>query len=265
MDKDAIEIAVAAVLEAGALLRKERKRPGGPRGAGSHADVDAEVELRIRERVRNAFPAWGYLGEETGSGNFPTGAPYWAVDPHDGTEWFLRGHRGTAISIGLIKNGVPVLGVVYAFEVPDDQGDLFTWAEGLPVVRNGRPVAPIAPPTTEGELVLLHSPAARRNLPANEELSLPGTIHMLPSIAYRLALAAAGEGHLAISLNRPATWDLAGGHALLLGAGGDLWNEHGAKIRYGLHGEMPAGRFVFGGLDEVVDRFRGRPWDEVLS
>lgn len=264
MTKDALEIAVSAALEAGAFLLAEFHRPGGPRGAGSHADADAEAELLIRQRLLDAFPDWGYLGEESGPGTFPPGAPYWAVDPNDGTTWFLNGLRGSAVSIALIRDGVPVLGVVHAFAAPDDRGDLFAWAEGSPVVRNGLPVPPIAPPSGEAAPCLLHSPAARRNLPANEALSRPGTIRTLPSIAYRLALVAAGEGHAAISLNAPTTWDVAGGHALLLGAGGDLWNERGKRIRYGARGSMPPGRFVFGGLDEVVAPFRLKAWERAL-
>lgn len=264
MNKGTLDIAIAAALEAGALLREEQRRPGGPRGGGSHADVDAEAEELIQTQLRKAFPNWGYVGEETGPGTFPPGAHFWAVDPHDGTTWFLKGLRGSAVSIALVRDGLPVLGVVFAFAAPDDDGDLFAWAEGLPVLRNGSPISPIAPPTMEGELVLLHSPAARRNLPANEVLSRPGMVRTLPSIAYRLALVAASEGHLAVSLNSPTTWDVAGGHALLLGAGGDLWNEHGERVRYTPRGGMPAGRFVFGGHEAVVERFRDRPWDNAL-
>jgi myo-inositol-1(or 4)-monophosphatase len=122
----------------------------------------------------------------------------------------------------------------------------------------------MAPPSKDEDIVLLHSPAVRNNPSANEELSKPGLIRALPSIAYRLALTSSGDGHVAVSLNAPTTWDVAGGHALLLGAGGDLWNEHGERIRYGLRGEMPAGRFVFGGLEEVVGQFRGRAWAKVF-
>lgn len=260
----ALDAAVAAALEAGALLREELSRPGGPRGARSHADADLEAEVLIRQQLLKAFPHWGYLGEETGPGVFLAGEPYWAVDPNDGTTWFLKGMRGSAVSISLIRNEVPVLGVVYAFAAPDDHGDLFTWAEGLPAKRNGETMTAIKPWNEGMPPVLLHSPAAMKNINVNEELSKPGSIRTLPSIAYRLALAAAGEGQLAVSLNSPTTWDVAGGHALLLGLGGDLWNEHGGRIRYSVSGNMPSGRFVFGGHETTVSKFSGKPWEKVL-
>src|SRR5215472_8184804 len=60
-----LAVAVEAAREAGAMLREEFHRPGGPRGSGGHADIDAQAEARIRGRLLRACP-WGYLGEETG-------------------------------------------------------------------------------------------------------------------------------------------------------------------------------------------------------
>ncbi|MCY1365910.1 Fructose-1,6-bisphosphatase/inositol-1-monophosphatase [compost metagenome] len=58
-----------------------------------------------------------FWGEETGSRL--TGHEYcWVVDPNDGTSDFLRGRRGSAVSVGLLHNAVPVLGVVYAPVTP---------------------------------------------------------------------------------------------------------------------------------------------------
>ena len=75
-----------------------------------------------------------------------TGKPIWLVDPNDGTRDYLVGRRGSAVSIGLLRDRRPVLGVVFAFGYPDDDGDLFAWAEGCgPVTRNGRPVTPRLP------------------------------------------------------------------------------------------------------------------------
>jgi fructose-1,6-bisphosphatase/inositol monophosphatase family enzyme len=58
---------VEAAREAGALLRQEFLKPGGPAGHGSHAEVDKPAEWLIRQRLLAATPEWGYRGEETGS------------------------------------------------------------------------------------------------------------------------------------------------------------------------------------------------------
>ena len=117
---DPLRVAVAAAREAGALIREEFHRPGGPRGHGSHADIDAVAEAVIRRILLEAYPDWAYLGEETGPGGSPDAEHRWVVDPNDGTVSFLRRLRGTAVSIALLEHDEPVLGVVYAPLAPDD-------------------------------------------------------------------------------------------------------------------------------------------------
>jgi ADP-ribosyl-[dinitrogen reductase] hydrolase len=261
----ALETARNAALEAGAVLRAEFHRPGGSRGRHDKADVDDEVEIVLRKRLRGAFPQWGFIGEETGPGPFPNPDPYWAVDPNDGTIWFLRGWRGSSVSIGLVSGRMPVLGVVYAFAAPDDRGDLFTWAEGQPLLRNGKPLPPLRDDPPGPRTIVLHSPAACRNPLRNARICMPGRFLTSPGIAYRLALTAAGEGDVAVSVSRPGIWDLAGGHALLLAAGGDLWNDRGERIRYGPRGSMTPGRYALGGGFAAVREFLDRPWDTSLA
>jgi fructose-1,6-bisphosphatase/inositol monophosphatase family enzyme len=66
----------------------------------------------------------------------------WLVDPDDGTSAFEAGFRGASVSIALLRDGRPVLGVVFAYCAPDDAGDIFSWAEGAgPGQRNGRDVS----------------------------------------------------------------------------------------------------------------------------
>ena len=259
----ALAAATEAALRAGALIREEFHRPGGPRGGGSHADVDTEAEQVIREALTGAFPFLGYVGEETGR-HIPADAKaIWMVDPNDGTKSFLKGLRGSAVSVALVRDGMPVLGVVYAPVAPDDAGDLFTWAEGRPLTRNGRDLPRRALPSmlSAGDIVLV-SQDADRNPAANAACAAPGRFRAVPSIAYRLALVAAGEGEIAVSLNGPTGWDLAGGHALIRGAGGELVDQRGQVIRYpGAHG---GGAWVFGGALETARELAGRDWASVM-
>jgi fructose-1,6-bisphosphatase/inositol monophosphatase family enzyme len=126
----ALEQATLAARRAGDVLRADFHRAGGARGAGDKADADTEAERLIRGWLLGAFLGWGFLGEETGYASGHPGEPLWLVDPNDGTRDYLKGRRGSAVSIALLVRGVPRLGVVFAFGAPDDAGDLFTWAEG---------------------------------------------------------------------------------------------------------------------------------------
>ncbi|MFM2152520.1 MAG: High confidence in function and specificity [Pseudomonadota bacterium] len=242
-------LATQWALEAGALLRAEFHRPGGPRSDGvSHADVDAEVESLLRSRIAEAFPGDAFVGEETGA-HHPAGARRcWYVDPNDGTRAFIRGHRGSALSIGLVVEGVPVLGVVHTPSFPDDAGDLVTWAEGEPLRRRGVVIerAPLKPGLASLDVVAMNHGADDTPVWATR-LSAPARMVSRPSIAWRLAMVAAGDADAAVSLSGPTDWDVAGGHALLRAVGGELLDAAGRPYRYGAGvGD------VFGGHPDVA-------------
>ncbi len=129
---DVLAAAVDAAQEAGRLLRAEFHRPGGPRGSGGHAEVDEQAERVIREKILAAFPA-AYRGEETGTAGGGDSEYTWLVDPNDGTSAYLKGWRGSAVSIALVRQGTLVLGLDYALTYPN----------GTPIVtsRTGAPLA----------------------------------------------------------------------------------------------------------------------------
>jgi ADP-ribosylglycohydrolase/fructose-1,6-bisphosphatase/inositol monophosphatase family enzyme len=211
-----------------------------------------------------ARPGWGYRGEET---RFRAPAPgqthIWLVDPNDGTAAMQEGFRGHAISIGLLHDREPVLGVVYAVDAPDDGGDLFAWAEGCgPLLRNGRPVPPRRwPGALEPDGVVFVSQGADRQPYGNLQCVKPARFRDVPSIAYRLALAAV-EGVAAVSLNGPGDYDYGAGHALLRGAGGLLVNQRGEEVTYDQEGNSHTTN-CFGGDPKVVVELAKRPWGQV--
>lgn len=107
---------IEAVERAGVLLAQECVRPGDRRGCGDKAEIDVEIEVLLRADLLSLLDC-DWWGEETG--HVLSGYPFcWVVDPNDGTSDFLRGLKGSAISIGLLHDGKPVLGVVHAPIMP---------------------------------------------------------------------------------------------------------------------------------------------------
>lgn len=252
-----LEHVCVRVLEAGARLVAERARPEGRRGAADSAPVDAEIELALRTALLAAWPA-RFVGEELGVVPCPAEASpeqrrtCWVVDPQDGTRDFLRGLGGSSVSVALLDEGHPVLGVVYAPMPPDRGPDLIAWAKGTgPVRRNGISldhalVLALADQTlAPGSHVLMSTSATQRS-EASAALVAPASFIPMTSIAYRLARVAAGDAVATLTLHGAQSWDIAAGHALLLGAGGELYDESASPVRYGANGEG-AVRACFGG------------------
>ena len=248
--RQALDVATEAALEAGRMLREEFHRPGGPRGGGSHADVDEEAECVIRQRSAGCVSHLVLLGRGDRSRRPGRGGcrPGWST-PMMAPPPFLNGQRGNCVSIALVDGGIPVLGVCYAPVYPDDEGDLVTWAEGCgPVRRNGVELPPRAwASAVEASLVILVSQSADRKISGNLSCAAPARVRSMPSIAWRLALVACGEGEVAVSLNHPNDYDYAAGLALVRGAGG---------VAHG--GARDLSRLRIGGTSPVVFAGRGR-------
>jgi len=257
---------IEVVTRAGQLLAVEWARADGPRGKGDKAEVDIEIEYLLRQQLLNLLNC-DFWGEETG--NCLTGDPWcWVVDPNDGTSDFLNGIKGSAVSVGLLYDRTPVLGVVFAPVTNSGESDCIAWAEGLTqVMRNGCPVIAklTAKMLSSSDLVMVSS-AARNKPVINSELCKPSRFVPIPSIAYRLAKVAAGDGVCGISLCPVSAHDIVAGHALLRGAGGVLLNESGKSITYATDASMQAvARRCFGGSLSACQALAVREWDRVFS
>jgi ADP-ribosyl-[dinitrogen reductase] hydrolase len=245
--------------EAGVRLAHEFNRRGGPRGHGDKAEIDTEIEWFLREELLRIHDC-SYLGEETGRELRAGSADLWVIDPHDGTSAFLRGYRGSAVSIALLRKGRPILGVVCAPLSPDKGIDCISWADGCKaILRNGQPViTALAYQIRRGDIVFLNHNSVRTPVEFGK-LVYPGRFLALPSIAYRLARVAACDGVAAVSLSSPGAVDYAAGHALLLGAGGDLLDETGNPVTYDDDGSSFVSQ-CFGGSRPVAMILARKHW-----
>lgn len=254
---------VSLVEAAGERIIEEWQRTDGPRGGRDKAAVDEEIEQSLRTALLQLLNV-DFWGEETGSDL--TGNQYcWVVDPHDGTSDFLQGLMGSSVSVALLRDQVPVLGVVYAPISPDRGRDCIAWAEGLPyLLRNGQPVqTDLSEKELDRQSIVFVSAAAAGKPYANLELCAPARFLALSSVAYRLARVAAGDGICGVSLVALSAHDVAGAHALLRGACGVLLDHRGEELTY--RNMYMVSLMCFGGAPDVCAELAERPWPSIHS
>ena len=115
MERELQQVALEAASSAGEVLRErlwgERQiRLKGYRDTVTDADTAAEEA--ILSVVRSRFPQHSIVSEE--AGEFGQGTEYvWLIDPLDGTTNYSRGHPTFTVSIAVVREGKPVVGVVH--------------------------------------------------------------------------------------------------------------------------------------------------------
>ena len=229
--KELLAAVIAAVEAEADRLAAEFLRRDGPRGRRGSAPIDREMEERLCEKLQALLPC-AFAGEETGFHEGSVKGSVWMVDPHDGTFEFTSGKRGSAISVGFLRNEIPVLGVVCSPLAPDRGRDTIAWAEGAgPLLRNGKPVSVDLSQRllAAGEFVFATGSSALRP-GAWSRACAPARYVSMPSIAYRLARVAAGDGVATVSIHGVNEYDVAAGMALMRGAGGVVLDAEGKEV-----------------------------------
>jgi myo-inositol-1(or 4)-monophosphatase len=110
-------LARAAIARAGALIRARYGEQHAvaykePSSVDVVTATDRDAESLIIDTLRSAFPDHGIVSEE--SPPLPGHGEYqWYVDPLDGTTNFAHGYPHCAVSVALVHDGAPVLGLVH--------------------------------------------------------------------------------------------------------------------------------------------------------
>lgn len=158
----------------------------------------------------------GWLSEESTDDLTRLGKKrVWIVDPLDGTREFVAGIPEWSISVALVQDGQPVAGGVCN---PAKQ-ETFIGSLAHGVFFNGKPCCPSGKRTLAGAQVL----ASRSEFEAGEWERFkdgPFIIKPVGSVAYKLALVAAGLADATWTLRPKHEWDVAGGVALIRAGGG---------------------------------------------
>jgi len=218
----------AAVLEAGRIAMRWFRQPHeswekGPGQIVTEADLAVDRFLRA-ELCGDEAAAW--LSEETEDDRRRLEArDVWVVDPIDGTRSFADGVAEFTICVALLRGGRPMLGLVYN----PATGEMFEAVLGRGATRNGASmrVSEIAS-LDDAHIVASRFESRRRNFAG---LVPTAALSSLGSLAYKLALVAAGQYDGYLSWRRTNDWDIAAAMLLVEEAGGRITDASGAEIR----------------------------------
>jgi len=172
-------------------------------------EADKKVELLLREHLGKLAPGWSFLGEEGGFTGDPN-APCWVLDPIDGTNNFVRGLPVWCISVGAVKDGKLLLGVV---AVPP-QNETYWAVPGQGAWRKHGDAVSRLQLQDADELV--HEDIVMCNTEADQAMNwseVPCSMRNFGSVAYHLAMAAAGTASAALARSHKL-YDAAGGMAI---------------------------------------------------
>jgi len=227
------EVAVARELaaQAGARIAQHAARD---RASWDKSDdhpvtqADLEANELITAGLARAFPLDALLSEETADSPERASAQrVWVVDPLDGTKEFIENVPEYAVSIALVVARQPVVGVVYQ---PLTRECFWAVRGGGAWLGDTRLHG--SPRTRLEEAVLLTSRTEMKRGQVDRFKSAVGELRPVGSVAFKLALVAAGRGDVWLSMAPKSEWDVCAGHLLVSEAGGVFTNLAGEERDY---------------------------------
>ena len=234
-----LETMLEAALGAGSILKEARR--SGPewveqKGLNDYVTAaDKACEAHILRTLSAAYPEIPMLAEEgSGSASGREGR-FWCVDPLDGTNNFVHGVPVYCVSIGLIEEGKPSLGVVY----DPVHEELFSGGRGLPATMNGEAVRTSGRESLEGAFVATGFPFKELDHLTHyvegftRVAGATGGIRRCGAAALDLCWTACGrfDGFWERGL---WPWDTAAAAAILRAAGGEITDfEGGGDFLFG--------------------------------
>lgn len=201
------------------------------------ADVASEEILRAG--LAQLLPGVPFIAEESvARGEIPEpGAEFLLIDPLDGTREFVAGRDEYTVNVGLISNGLPILGAIYvpasqmiyagaermAFRASLAPGARFDLKSTIPIRARPRPQKLVA--AVSRSYLDKASEAFLSALPIESRLVLGSSL--------KFCRMAEGAADVYPRLTSISEWDVAAGHSLLEAAGGRVEAANGQPLRYG--------------------------------
>lgn len=189
-------------------------------------DADIQANQILKEQLLHNFPKYGWLSEETNDRMIRLGKKRtWVVDPLDGTKEYINKIAEYAISAALVENGAPILAAVFN----PATNELFYAAEGQGAWMNDKQI--FCTQTCNKKIKIL---ASRSEVAKGDWQCFMEHFNVSPmgSIAYKLALVAAGKADATFSFEPRSEWDIAAGVLLVQESGGIVHDLSGRPFMF---------------------------------
>lgn len=191
------------------------------------SEADFAADKVLKQILLDARPDYGWISEETKDERPDRDYQrYFVVDPIDGTRGFLSGSKHWCVSVAIVENGVSQIGVL---DCPATNA-VYQAERNKGASLNGKKLPALG--EHQGKLVVSATGKFEARLPEDFK-SRVEFAHYLPSLAYRIALAA--EGKIDIVLIKPDShdWDIAAADLILQECGGSIYDSALNKPLYG--------------------------------
>jgi myo-inositol-1(or 4)-monophosphatase len=177
-------------------------------------EADKAVDAALRHELLR--PEEGWLSEESVD-DFTRleKRRVWVVDPLDGTREFVAGIPEFCVSVAMVEDGRPVAGGI----CNPATKEIFLGSLDSGLTYNGKPARASQRRTLEGAVVLASRSETKRGEWQQFEAA-DFQVRQMGSVAYKLALVAAGSADATFTLTPKHEWDVAGGAVLVESAGG---------------------------------------------
>ena len=222
-----LNIAKSAALLGGDFLHKQQGtdlRVLLNEGRDIKLQLDIDTEEIIKEYISANSP-FSILGEETGLSD-KLGEFYWVIDPLDGTSNFLRNIPISCVSIALMQDLNPILGVIYDF----NHDELYYAHKEIKAYLNESEIQ-VSDLAFKNESTLVTGIPAKTNYSDVEFKNMISAfqawkkIRMIGSAAMASVYIAAGKAET-YKENGIFLWDIAAGAAIVYSAGGKVVIEN---------------------------------------
>ncbi len=199
--------------------------------------ADERAEALITPALQRLRPAWPVVAEEAAArGEAPSAAEFfWLVDPLDGTREFVARNGEFTVNIALVRQGQPVLGVVFLPVSDRLYAGVVGQGAWLEAAGRRRAIAARVQPAAGAVVACSRS--------HGDVAALQGWLQGQPVVSWvpagsslKFGLIAEGQADLYPRLGRTMEWDTAAGHAVLAAAGGSVCDLDGRPLRYGKPG-----------------------------